>query len=334
MRSRVNALQTVRAKLEWIAKLSKDSCPTGVPDDPDAVRVLLNRIVGDVRVACGLLGELSDGLARSDFSGKGKLESPGLIPVHGGYRKLKSFQVSEILYDGTVLFCNRFIDRRSRTHDQMVQAARSGRQNIAEGSMASATSKKTELKLTNVAKASQEELLLDYEDFLRQKRLLQWAKNDREALAVRRRHRSFPAEWFEKSDLSDRSELSDGERLDPYGIAKAVPEVAANTLICLANQGYTCLSVRLSDWNIIFLKRVALQKSCIRHEPGEDGSNHEKSNRTKNGTDAADSLCGTDWLDVCVRVRSGSASERGRRVIVQSCSGRAVNRVESGNDDG
>ena len=91
--------------------------------------------------------------------------SPGLIPLHGGYRKLKSFQVAQLAYDVTVRFCDRYIDRRSRTHDQMVQAARSGVQNIAEGSQASGTSKKTELKLTNVARASLEELRLDYQDF-------------------------------------------------------------------------------------------------------------------------------------------------------------------------
>ncbi len=228
-------LQTARAKLDWIAKLSKDTCPTGVPEDPEAVKELLNRVVGDVQDACSLLSDLSDKSDPSDSTLRPK--SPGLIPTHGGYRNLKSFQVAEILYDGTVLFCNRNISRRSRTHDQMVQAARSGRQNIAEGSMASATSKKTELKLTNVAKASQEELLLDFEDFLRQRKLQQWGKNDPEALAVRKKHHSFPREWFETSDLSDRSDLSDKERLDPYGIANATPEVAANTLICLANQG-------------------------------------------------------------------------------------------------
>lgn len=103
----------------------------------------------------------SDVSDRSDKSDEADgVESPGLIPTHGGYRNLRRFQVAEVLYDGTVLFCNRWVDKRSRTHDQMVQSGRSGRQNIAEGSMASATSKKTELKLTNVAKASQAELLL------------------------------------------------------------------------------------------------------------------------------------------------------------------------------
>jgi four helix bundle suffix protein len=97
-----------------------------------------------------------------------------LISLHGGYRKLKSFQVAQLAYDVTVRFCDRYIEKRSRTRDQMVQAARSGVQNIAEGSQASGTSKKTELKLTNVARASVEELRLDYEDYLRQRGLEQW----------------------------------------------------------------------------------------------------------------------------------------------------------------
>lgn len=97
-----------------------------------------------------------------------------LIPKHGGYRKLRSFQVARLVYDVTVRFCDLYISRRSRTHDQMVQAARSGVQNIAEGSQASGTSKKMELKLTNVARASLEELRLDYEDFLRQRGLPLW----------------------------------------------------------------------------------------------------------------------------------------------------------------
>lgn len=98
-----------------------------------------------------------------------------LIPKHGGYRNLKSFQVAQLCYDVTVRFCDKYIEKRSRTHDQMVQAARSGVQNIAEGSQASATSKKMELKLTQVARASLEELRLDYEDFLRHRGLERWA---------------------------------------------------------------------------------------------------------------------------------------------------------------
>jgi four helix bundle protein len=114
------------------------------------------------------------------------LNTSKLIPSHGGSCELKSFQHAELVYDATVKFCDRFIDRRSRTHDQMVQAARSGRQNIAEGSQASGTSKKTELKLVGVARASLEELLLDYEDFLRHRGLVLWNKIHPTAQVVRR----------------------------------------------------------------------------------------------------------------------------------------------------
>src|SRR3970040_985301 len=143
-----------------------------------------------------------------------------LIPPHGGYRKLRSFQCAQSVYDATVVFCNRFVSIRSRTHDQMIQAARSGVRNIAEGSMASATSKKTELKLTGVARASLEELLLDYEDFLRQRGLRIWAKDSPEALAGRGKHRSDKSK---KSDLSDKSDPSD--RSDPYNFSTASAEV-------------------------------------------------------------------------------------------------------------
>jgi four helix bundle suffix protein len=100
--------------------------------------------------------------------------SEPLIPKHGGYCRLKSFQLAQLIYDVMVRFCDRYIDKYSRTHDQMVQAARSGVQNVAEGSQASGTSKKTELKLTNVARSSLEELRLDYQDFLRQRGLEEW----------------------------------------------------------------------------------------------------------------------------------------------------------------
>jgi len=168
-----------------------------------------------------------------------------LIPPHGGYRKLRSFQCAQLAYDGTVTFCNRFVDKRSRTHDQMIQAARSGVQNIAEGSMASATSKKTELKLTGVARASLEELLLDYEDFLRQRGLRIWDKNSPQALAVRQKYQS------QTSDSSDRSEGSDLS--DPYGILTASAEAAANTLICLINQASFLLGRQLQKLEQQFL---------------------------------------------------------------------------------
>ena len=169
-------------------------------------------------------------------------ESGKIIRKHGGYRKLRSFQTAQAVYDATVVFCDRFIERRSRTHDQMVQAARSGVQNIAEGSMASATSKKMELKLTGVARASLEELLLDYEDFLRQRRLKIWDKDSAEAMGVRNRYRS---------DRSDRSDVSDSS--DPYSIRTASPEKAANTLICLINQASFLLARQMRKLEENFL---------------------------------------------------------------------------------
>jgi len=159
------------------------------------------------------------------------MTTPTLIPPHGGYRKLRSYIVAEMVYDATVMFCDRFIDKRSRTHDQMVQAARSGVQNIAEGSMASGTSKKTELKLVGVARASLEELLLDYQAFLRQRGLRLWAKDSVEALKIRKKH------------LSDRSDLSD----------MSDPEVFANTLICLINQASYLLGRQLQKLEQQFL---------------------------------------------------------------------------------
>jgi four helix bundle suffix protein len=142
-------------------------------------------------------------------------EKEPLIPRHGGYRNLKSFQVAQLVYDVTVRFCDRYIAKRSRTHDQMVQAARSGVQNIAEGSQAAGTSKKTELKLTNVARASLEELRLDYEDFLRQRGLPFWERNDaqRESLIARRcKTADCVAQWVrEQSGLGGLSGLSGQE---------------------------------------------------------------------------------------------------------------------------
>ena len=128
----------------------------------------------------GKESDRSDGSVGSDRSGRHRRLRPS-----GGYRELRSFQVTTVIYDATVSFCDRFVDKRSRTHDQMVQAARSGRQNIAEGSRASATSSQTELRLVNVARASLDELLLDFEDFLRQRGKRQWKKGDPEARQVR-----------------------------------------------------------------------------------------------------------------------------------------------------
>lgn len=106
------------------------------------------------------------------------VDGEGLIPKHGGFRRLKCFQPAQLCYDVTMRFCDRYVDKRSRTHDQMVQAARSGTRNISEGSEASGTSKNTELKLTNVAWASLGELEGDYRDFLKHGGSKEWSEND------------------------------------------------------------------------------------------------------------------------------------------------------------
>jgi len=175
-------------------------------------------------------------------------EAEKLIPLHGGYRKLKSFQVAQLVYDVTVRFCERYIDRKSRTHDQMVQAARSGVQNIAEGSHASGTSKKTELKLTNVARASLEELRLDYEDFLRQRGLGIWGR-DHPALVRFKAKRCATLEdvrvWAEEerrrartdTDKHGRSRTDTGVKANK-GQRESVPgsaELVANAALSLLN---------------------------------------------------------------------------------------------------
>ena len=162
-----------------------------------------------------------------------------IIGPHGGYRNLKSYQTAEIIYDATAVFCDRFISRRSRTHDQMVQAARSGKQNIAEGSMASGTSKKTELKLVGVARASLEELLLDYQDFLRQRDLVLWEKEHAQAQAVRK------LAW-----VKDRSYKT----YRTY-VEASPPEVAANMLICLIHQANYLLDQQLRQLDRRFLQQ-------------------------------------------------------------------------------
>jgi restriction system protein len=170
------------------------------------------------------------------------------IDPHGGFRSLKSYQMSEIVYDGTVVFCDRWIGRRSRTHDQMVQAARSGKQNIAEGSMASGTSKKFELKLVGVARASLEELLLDYQDFLRQRKLPLWQKNHPQAQKIRK-----------LAYASNRSYTT----YRPY-IEGARPEVAANTLICLIHQANFLLDQQLRQLEKQFLEQGGFTEKLYR----------------------------------------------------------------------
>ena len=154
-----------------------------------------------------------------------------LIVPHGGYKKLKSFQIAQLVYDLTVRFVELYIDKKSRTRDQMVQAARSGVQNIAEGSVASGTSKKTELKLTNVARASLEELKLDYEDFLRQNNLEQWEKTDcRKNNLVEARCRTMQDLRIWINGLNGRFS-ADGKK-------SSTPEIAANAALTLI--GVSC----------------------------------------------------------------------------------------------
>ena len=166
-----------------------------------------------------------------------------LIPPHGGYKNLESYKTAVIISDGTYAFCDRYMTYKSnksyRTYDQMVQAARSGKQNIAEGSLASGTSKKTELKLIGVARASFGELLEDFEDFLRQRGFGLWSKDSPQSQAVRRlAYRSNKSYTTYKSYI----ESSD-------------PEVAANCLICLIHQENFLLDQLLRKLEKDFLEK-------------------------------------------------------------------------------
>lgn len=187
----------------------------------------------------------------------------------GGYRDLRSFQVATVVYDATVDFCSRFLDPRSRMVDQMVQAARSGRQNIAEGSRASATSSQTELRLVNVARASLDELLLDYEDFLRQRKLRTWAKGDPEAMAVRALGRQDRADSSDQPDSRYASWLTHTD-----------PGVVANTLICLIHQTNYLLDQQIRALETQFVEgggyteqlaaaRLAHRQKADRSEPSD-----------------------------------------------------------------
>jgi len=191
-----------------------------------------------------------------------------LIPKHGGYRKLRSHGAALAVYDATVVFCDRFIERRSRTHDQMVQAARSGVRNIEEGSAASATSKKTELKLTNVARASLEELMRDYEDFLRHRSLPVWDKNSPQAQEARRK----------LSDQTDSSALS-------AFIKTAPPEAAANTLLCLTNQASYLLHRQLARLEQDFLEHGGFTERL--HAVRSRARQSNPSDRSDNKPDAS-----------------------------------------------
>ncbi|MGB4205432.1 MAG: four helix bundle suffix domain-containing protein [Bacteroidales bacterium] len=168
----------------------------------------------------------------------------GFIPKHGGYEKLITYQKAEIIYDGTVYFTNRFFTKYDRTIDQMVQAARSGKQNIAEASMASATSKETEIKLTNVARASLEELMIDYKDFLRTNKLPLWDKEHRLTQRLRELNKIPNAnyETFRKA------------------IENESPEICANAMIGLIKVVSYLLSKQIASLEKKFLEDGGLRE--------------------------------------------------------------------------
>ncbi len=172
----------------------------------------------------------------------------GFIPPHGGYQKLLAYQKSVVVHDATVSFCDRFVDRKSRTHDQMVQAARSGKQNILEGSEASATSKETEIKLTNVARASQKELLEDYRDFMRNRGIAEWAPDHPYALRLRRLNRT-PGANFETFRR---------------GIEHPDPAICANVIAGLIKVTCYLLDQQLRRLEQDFLKEGGLRERMTR----------------------------------------------------------------------
>jgi four helix bundle suffix protein len=173
---------------------------------------------------------------------------PGFIPPHGGYENLLSYKKSQIVYDATVRFCNRFINIRSRTHDQMVQAARSGNKNIAEGSRLSGTSKEAEIKLTNVARSSLEELLGDYRDYLRQHGHAQWDKNSEEVRFVRKLATAEDASYESFRDFIDTRPA----------------DVVANFLICLIHMTNYLLDRQLHQLEKDFLENGGLRERMTR----------------------------------------------------------------------
>lgn len=186
-----------------------------------------------------------------------------LIPPHGGYQNLAAYQMAEIVHDGTVVFARQYVSKFSRTVDQMVQAARSGKQNIAEGSMASGTSKKTELKLMGVARASLEELLVDYKDFLRQNGYEQWPKDHEKALYIRQLAR--------KEGTEDRSYKS-------YGTYKTYIETkgaenAANTMLCLIHQTNFLLDQLLRQLGEAFKENGGFSERIYRVRSKSSGRN-------------------------------------------------------------
>lgn len=170
--------------------------------------------------------------------------SEGFIPIHGGYRNLLSFQNAVIVYDGTVYFCQRFFKKYDRTIDQMVQAARSGKQNIVEGSMASATSKETEIKLTNVARASLEELLADYEDFMRLHGVEKWGRDHRLSKRFDELLRTPSATYETFKKAIEHEDAS----------------ICVNVLWCLTNVTIFLLNKQLQSLEKAFIKEGGLRE--------------------------------------------------------------------------
>ena len=213
----------------------------------------------------------------------------------GGYRKTASFQTATIIYDATYWFCERFLDPRSRMADQMVQAARSGRQNIAEGSRAAATSSQTELRLLNVARSSLEELLLDYEDFLRHRRLAQWAPDSSEAMAVRDVPRRFKQNQTDQTDLTD---LTDCERWALYApwLEHEDPAVRANALICLINQANFLL-----DQQIAAAERQFVEEGGYSEQLAAARLAERDRKRNADSPDPTDQTDSTDRIPNCPR---------------------------------
>ena len=199
-----------------------------------------------------------------------------LIPKHGGYRKLKSFQLAQLVFDVTVRFCDRYIDQRSRTHDQMVQAARSGVQNIAEGSQVSGTSKKMELKLTNVARASLEELRLDYEDFLRQRNLLLWEYQDsRRQELIDRRCTIADAVVLWVKEIHERGQHGQGghdgqenpstpSTQSMQSTRSTFPEIAANAALILIHVACSLLDRQIASLASQFSKEGGFTERLYR----------------------------------------------------------------------
>lgn len=195
------------------------------------------------------------------------LAEPGFIPPHGNYRELASFQRSEAIYDLTFMFCRRFLDRGDRTADQMVQAARSGKQNIVEGCQASGTSKEMEIKLLNVARASLEELLNDYQDFLRVRGMTQWAKDSREALFVRRlATRSEGSGESHGSHSTQRTHAPARAPFDPYRpfVETRPADVVANIAICLIHQANYLLDRQIRAAEQEFMRNGGIRERMTR----------------------------------------------------------------------